>query len=148
MAALTSRDAERMFLFVADAESLGGDDPFTSALLSEFSHLVPADRVLFHELDRVRRRNLLQIRWPAGENPKIEPDDEPVWRFFLEEHPLCVRQQEGYVGAIKLSDFLTQRELHRTWAYDFEFAPFDIEYQLEVSIPSPLWPTNTLLFNH
>jgi DNA-binding CsgD family transcriptional regulator len=147
MAALTSSDAERLFLFVADAESLGGDDPFPSELLSEFGRLVPADRVLFHELDRVRRRNLLQIRWPAGENPKIERDDELVWRFFLEEHPLCLRQLERDVTAIKLSDFLTRRELHRTWAYDFGFAPFDIEYQLEVSIPSPLGHTKTFLFN-
>jgi DNA-binding CsgD family transcriptional regulator len=145
--ALTSGDAERLFRFVAEAESLGGDDPFTSELLIEFDRLVPADRVLYNELDRVRRRNLLQIRWPAGENPIIRPDDELVWRFFLVEHPLCLRQQEGYFGAIKLSDFLTQRELHRTWAYDFGFAPFDIEYQLEVSIPSPLWHTKTFLFN-
>jgi DNA-binding CsgD family transcriptional regulator len=147
MAALTSGDAERLFLFVADAESVGGDDPFASELLSEFGRLVPADRVLFHELDRVRRRDLQQVRWPAGENPKIEPDDELVWRFFLDEHPLCLRQQQGYFGAIKLSDFLTQRKLHRTWAYDFGFAPFDVEYQLEVSIPSPLWHTKTFLFN-
>ena len=32
-------------------------------------------------------------------------------------------QQEGHFGAVKLSDFLTQRELHRTWVYDTWFAP-------------------------
>jgi DNA-binding CsgD family transcriptional regulator len=147
MRLLTSGDAKRLFRFVAEAESLGGDDPFTSEFLDELGRLVPADKVLYHELDRVRRRNLLQVRWPHGENPKIEPDDELIWRFFLKEHPLCLRQREGHFEALKLSDFLTQRELHRTWAYDFGFAPFDTEYQLEVSIPSPLWHTKTFLFN-
>ena len=42
--------------------------------------------------------------------------------WSLEEHPLCLRQQEGHFGAVKLSDFLTQRELHRTWVYDTWFA--------------------------
>jgi DNA-binding CsgD family transcriptional regulator len=147
MPVLTNGDAERLFRFVAEAENLGGDDPFTRDLLSELGCLVPADRVLYHELDRVRRQNLLQIRWPAGENPNIRPDDELVWRFFLKEHPICLRQQEGHFGPLKLSDFLTRRELHRTWAYDFGFAPFDVEYQFEVSIPSPLWHTKTFLFN-
>jgi DNA-binding CsgD family transcriptional regulator len=64
----------------------------------------------------------------------------------LEEHPLCLRQQEGYFGAVKLSDFLTQRELHRTWVYDHFLAPFHVEYELEVPIPSPLWHTKTFLF--
>lgn len=146
MAALTRRDAEGLLRFVGEAESLGGDDPFTSELLAEFGRLVPAERVLYNELDRVRRRNVLDVRWPGGERPKVERDDD-LWRFFLEEHPLCVRQQQGHSEAMKLSDFLTQRELHRTWAYDFGFAPFEIEYQLEVSIPSPPWHTKTFLFN-
>jgi DNA-binding CsgD family transcriptional regulator len=147
MPLLTGADAERLFRFVAEAESLGGDDPFTSELLEELGRLVRADRVLYNELDRVRRRNLVSVRWPRGENPAVGADQDLLWRFFLEEHPLCLRQQEGHFEAMKLSDFLTKRELHRTWAYDYGFAPFDIEYQLEVSIPSPLWHTKTFLFN-
>jgi DNA-binding CsgD family transcriptional regulator len=41
---------------------------------------------------------------------------------------------------------LTQRELHRTWVYDTWFAPQDVEYELVVAIPSPLWHTKTFLF--
>ena len=68
------------------------------------------------------------------------------WRALLEEHPLCLRQQEGHFGAVKLSDFLTPRELHRTWLYDTFFAR-EVEYELEVSIPSPPWHTKTFLFD-
>ena len=144
MPAPTRLDAERLLRFVGEAESLDGDDPFTSELLAELGRLVPAEKVLYNELDRVRRRHVLDVRWPNGERPKAGEDE--LWRFF-EEHPLCVARRVGHSGAIKLSDFQTQSALHRTWAYDIGFAPFEIEYQLNVSIPSPPWRTKTFLFN-
>jgi DNA-binding CsgD family transcriptional regulator len=146
MAALARGDAEQLLRFVAEAESIGGDEPFTPDLLAELGRLIPADDVTYCELDRVRRRRLLLVDRPDDEVDGVELDDETRWRVLLEEHPLCLRQQEGDFGAGKLSDFLTQRELRRTWLYDNFFAPFDIEYELEVPIPSPLWHTKTFLF--
>jgi DNA-binding CsgD family transcriptional regulator len=146
---LATRDAEQLLRFIAEAESIGGDQPFTPDLLVELGRLVPADEVGYCELDRVRRRSLLNVDdSPDDVEPDdVEPDDETLWRVLLEEHPLCLREKEGHFGAIKLSDFLTQRELHRTWVYDNWFAPCDVEYQLEVSIPSPFWHTKTFLFS-
>jgi DNA-binding CsgD family transcriptional regulator len=146
MAAPTRRDLEQLLRFIAEAESIGGDQPFAPDLLSELGRLVPADTVLYCELDRVRRRTLLHVDRPDDEDDNLDLDDETRWRALLEEHPLCLHEQEGHFGAFKLSDFLTQRELHRTWVYDNFFAP-DVEYLLEVSIPSPLWHTKTFLFN-
>ena len=82
----------------------------------------------------------------AGPTASVPASEDELWRFF-EEHPLCVARRVGHSGAIKLSDFQTQSALHRTWAYDIGFAPFEIEYQLNVSIPSPPWRTKTFLFN-
>ena len=120
-----SREAtlEQLLRFIAEAESIGGDQPFTPDLLVELGHLVEADWVTYCELDRVRRRSLLLVGRPDDEDDDVELDDETLWRVCLEEHPSCLRQQEGHFGAIKLSDFLTQRELHRTWVYDNWFAP-------------------------
>ena len=145
--ALASRDAERLLRFVAEAESLGGDVPFTPDLLVELGRLVPADFVVYSELDRVRRRVRLVVGRPEDEDDGVEIDDEVRWRVLLEEHPLCVHQQQGHFGATKLSDLLTRRELHRTWVYDNWFAPWGIECEVEVAIPSPLWHTKTFLFN-
>jgi DNA-binding CsgD family transcriptional regulator len=145
--ALASRDAERLLRIVAEAESLGGDVPFTPDLLVELGRLVPADCVAYSELDRVRRRVRLVVGRPEDEGDDVEIDDEVRWRVLLEEHPLCVHQQEGHFDAIKLSDLVTRRELHRTWVYDNWFAPWGIESELEVAIPSPLWHTKTFLFN-
>jgi DNA-binding CsgD family transcriptional regulator len=144
MPALARGDAERLLRFVGEAEGLGGDDPFTSELLVELGRLIPADGVSYNELDRVRRRNLLFVGRPNDEDDDaVEIDDEVVWRVLLEEHPMCRRQ---HFDALKLSDVLTQRELHRTWAYDNWFVPYGTEYQLGVAIPpSPLWHTKTFI---
>jgi hypothetical protein len=140
--ALATRDAEQLLRFIAEAESIGGDQPFTPDLLAELGRLVPADAVVYSELDRVSRRRLLKVDWPDDEDDDCEVEHEMLWRVFLEEHPLCLHEQEGHFGAFKLSDFLTQRELHRSWVYDNFFAP-DVEYLLEVTIPSPFWHTKT-----
>jgi DNA-binding CsgD family transcriptional regulator len=146
MAVLARGDAERLLRFIAEAESIGGDQPFTPELLLELGRLVPADDVTYCELDRVRRRRLLIVDRPDDEDGGLELDDETRWRVLLEEHPSCLRQQEGDFGAVRVSDFLTKRELHRTWLYDNFFAPLDIEHELEVPIPSPPWHTKTFLF--
>jgi DNA-binding CsgD family transcriptional regulator len=147
VAAPTRGDLEQLLHFIAEAETIGGGQPFTPDLLAELGRLVRADFVTYSELDRVRRRTILRVVWPDDEDDDLELDDELRWRALLEEHPLCVHEQEGHFGAIKLSDFLTQRELHRTWIYDNWFAPQDVEYLLEVSIPSPLWHTKVFLFD-
>lgn len=146
MAALARGDLEQLLRFIAEAESIGGDEPFTPDLLTELGRLVHADSVVYNELDRVRRRRLLLVGRPDDEVDVVELDDETRWRVLLEEHPLCQRQQGGDFGAVKLSDFLTKRELHRTWVYENFFAPFHTEYELVVAIPSPLWHTKTFLF--
>ena len=149
MANLTRGDLEQLLRFIAEAESIGGDQPFTPDLLGELGHLVEADLVTYCELDRVRRRSLLVFVGRADDgDDDVEFDDETLWRVSLEEHPVVPTPAGGSISAqLKLSDFLTQRELHRTWVYDAWFARWDAEYELVVAIPSPLWHTKTFLFD-
>ena len=51
--ALARGDAERLLRFVGEAESLGGDQPFTGDLLVELGRLVEADWVFYQEHDCV-----------------------------------------------------------------------------------------------
>jgi DNA-binding CsgD family transcriptional regulator len=143
--ALATRDAERLLRFVAEAESLGRDQPFTSDFLAELGHLVTADVLAYNELDRVRRRNLLLAVWPDENDDEDDEISDEDWALQL-EHPVCHRHQQGFFEALKLSDFLTQRELHRTRLYDRRHRPWGIEYEMCVAIPSPLWHTKTFLF--
>jgi DNA-binding CsgD family transcriptional regulator len=147
LSVLTTRDAQQLLAFVAEAESLGGDRPFTEELLVELGRLVHADWVTYCELDRVRRRHLLSVRRP-DEYENDEDDFDPLfWDFVCEVHPVCVRHQAGVFNALKLSDFLSSRELRDTPLYDVWFRPWGIEHELDVAIPSPHWHTKTFLFD-
>jgi hypothetical protein len=115
--ALAKRDSEHLLRFVAEAKSLGDDDPFTSGLLGELGRLVPADVVAYNELDRVRRRNLLLVGWPDDDDDDEDELSDEDWELML-EHPACLRHQQGFFEALKVSDFFTQRELHETRLYD------------------------------
>ena len=147
MLRLTTRDAERLLQFVGEAEGVDGDQPFTGDLLVELGRLVEADWVTYCELDRVRRRHLLSVARTGDEDDDEDYQPGLFWDFVIEKHPVCLRHQQGFPGALKLSDFLSRRELHGTRLYDVWFRPLAIEHELNVPIPSPLWHTKTFLFD-
>jgi DNA-binding CsgD family transcriptional regulator len=146
---LSRSDAERLLRFVGEAESLGGDQPFTPELLVELGKLVCADSITYCELDRVRRRGILNIDRAGDDYDDISSDDfaSIFWDIVIEEHPVCVRHQQGDFRALKLSDFVTTSQLHNLRLYDVWFAPYGVEHELNIPIPSPLWHTKTFLFD-
>lgn len=148
MAALSRRDADRLLRFVAEAETLGGDQPFTPELLVELGGLVEADWVTYCELDRVRLRLRCSIG-RAGDDYSGEEEIAPhvFWQIVIEEHPVCVQHQRGDFRALKVTDFLTRTQLRRSRLYDAWLRPLGVEHELNVPIPSPLWHTKTFLFD-
>jgi DNA-binding CsgD family transcriptional regulator len=134
--ALARGDAERLLRFVGEAESLGGDEPFTGDLLVELGDLVRADWIFYGEHDDVPR-HLLEVDRPG--DPDLWNGDcfEDFYVVELYESPVGLRRLQGDFGALMVSDFFTQRELHRTRFYEVALHPFGVEHQLEVDIPSP-----------
>jgi DNA-binding CsgD family transcriptional regulator len=143
---LTASDAEQLLSFVAEAESVGGDQPLTPGMLERLGTLVHADSVSYNELDRVRRRNLFYVQRDPDDEPDVEIDWAVFWEIVIEEHPVCLAHQVGRYGALKLSDFLSLRDLRKTRVYDVWLRPYEIEHELNVAIPSALWHTKTLMF--
>jgi DNA-binding CsgD family transcriptional regulator len=143
VAALAARDAEAVFRFLAVAEELGSDEPFTPQVLEELGKLVPADGVTYCELDRVRQRSRLVLGRP-GDFTWCPPTS--YWEI-ADEHPVCSRHNRGDFRALKLSDFLSLRQLRRSRVYAVWFGPGDIDHELNVAIPSPPWHTKTFLFD-
>ena len=135
---------ERLLGFVAEAESLGGEHPFTEELLTELGRLVDADWIGYNELDCVRRQVLFFVQRPGdAEDAGI---DEDGWTL-LEDHPICRAHARGDFRTLKLSDFLTSRELHRTSLYHEWLAPFDVEHELELALSAPQWHTRTFVID-
>jgi DNA-binding CsgD family transcriptional regulator len=146
VASLSASDAERLLRFVAEAAGTQEDQPFTGEFLARLGEIVEADWVTYCELDRVRRRLLLNVA-RTGETDDDDVDERVFWEVVIEEHPVCVEHQRGRFQALKLSDFLTQRQLQKTRLYDLWFRPLDSAHELSVPIPSPLWHTKTFLFD-
>jgi DNA-binding CsgD family transcriptional regulator len=142
--ALAARDAERLLRFVADAEELGAEDAFTPNFLDELGKLVPADWVSYCEQDRVRQRVLYGAVRPGDQWDDV--DSVSYWDIAA-EHPVCSRHDAGDFRALKLSDFLSLRQLRRSRIYAVWFRPSDVERQLDVAIPSPPWHTKTFIFD-
>jgi DNA-binding CsgD family transcriptional regulator len=140
---LAARDAERLLRFVAEAEELGGDDPFPPQVLAELGKLVPCNRLGYEEQDRVRQRIRHSVRRVHWDPPALGVS---YWDIAA-EHPVCSRNNSGDFRALKLSDFMTLRQLRRSRIYAAWFRPGDIERELSVAIPSPPWHTKTFLFN-
>jgi DNA-binding CsgD family transcriptional regulator len=145
MPALTNGDAERLLRFVAEAESHGGEDPFTGELLSELGTVIEADWVTYTEVDHVRRRILDYVPRPGDEDDEgteIEPEE---WEL-MKEHPVCRRWRvDGRFRALRLSDVITRRELHGNRFYDMALRPWGVEHELKARLPSPPWHAKTFM---
>jgi DNA-binding CsgD family transcriptional regulator len=143
MAAVAPRDAERVLRFVAVAEELGGDEPFTPEVLEELGRLVEADWVYYCELDRVRGRG----RHLVGRRSDTDVEPQVSYWEIAGEHPVCRQHNTGFFGALKVSDFVTLKQLRNSRVYALWFRPSGVDHELNVAIPSPPWHTKTFLFD-
>jgi DNA-binding CsgD family transcriptional regulator len=144
---LSAGDAERLLRFVADAETIGGDQPFTGELLVELGHLIEGDWVTYTEVDHVHRRSLLYLQRPGDEDDGAEEINDRDWEL-MHEHPVCQRwRREGRFTALRLSDVITSSELRRNRWYAEYFRPWGISHELKVRLPSPPWHARTFMFN-
>jgi DNA-binding CsgD family transcriptional regulator len=148
MNGLSRADLSAALDFVHDATDLvGGPDVFPRPVLTRLARLIPCDEVGYCELDRSRNRVL------RGASSLVEPCApmpdllEHFWRI-VDLHPLCLhRERTRDFSAVKLSDFMTLRQLRRTQVYCDWFGFFGIDHELEAGIPSPRWHTKTFLFD-
>ena len=87
MPALARGDAERLLRFVGEAESLGGDHPFTGDLLVELGRLVEADWLGYNERDAAGR-HLLEVGRTGDSTPWNGDCFEDFFAVELFESPV------------------------------------------------------------
>lgn len=144
MQGLDATDLGRVARFLGEVAAIEGDEPFPPEFLAALRQLVPCDGVSFNELDRVRQVGLAHVEEPAWEG--TEP--EVTYWEIRREHPVCHHHEEtGDFRALKLSDFMTRRELRRSRIYHEWFRPGGVEHELSVGLDSPLWHTKVFLFD-
>jgi DNA-binding CsgD family transcriptional regulator len=142
MQRLEASDLGRIVRLLGQAAEVETDDPFPPEFLATFGRLVPCDGVVFSELDRIEQESLAARKFGAREDVSFDV----YWRL-RHEHPVCHYQDvSGDFRALKLSDFLTSRELRRRQIYAEWFRPAHVEHELLVGLDAPLWHTKVFLF--
>ncbi len=146
MARLGNADLESVIGFLGEAGAVEGLDPFPRELLAALRRLVPCDSVGYSELDRVRKRSIRGKQEPEPEDVASELL-QGYWRV-RHEHPVC--HYHGVTGdfrALKLSDFVTRRELRRREIYSEWFRPWGVGHEMNVGLEAPPWHTKVFLFD-
>lgn len=145
MVALAARDSERVLRFVAEAEKLGGDDPFTPRFLEALGTLIPADWIGYEERDFARSECLVSYDFPAFED--VYGGLEFDVCAAREENPLRRHHLDGHFEATRLLDLLPPQALRRTRYHGLVLAPLGVTDILTVAIPSHPSRSKRFLFD-
>ncbi len=138
MPTLARGDAERLLRFVAEAESFGGEHPFAGEFLTQLGRLVPADWIGYYDCYGCPGdREGLHFSRPGDEQFFSGLDWDAINRVRGAEDPVLGHMSQERFDAVKASDFLTRRELHRTQLYGLALKPYGLEDMLGVRLCSP-----------
>jgi DNA-binding NarL/FixJ family response regulator len=151
MPALARGDEGRLLHFVAEAESFGGDHPFAGEFLTQLGRLVPADYIGYSECDGCSGDGPgPHLYRPGGDEELIVHglDWEEARSVVDADSPVALHIQQGRSGPVKLSDFLTRRELHHTPMHNLVMKPCGFEDTLGLRLRiAPLSPVKQFDFD-
>ena len=131
-AALESEDLRAALEFVYEISAVGDPDEFADRTMRGLAELVRCDYVSYVETNPVAGRAT------ALTEPReaIVPDAAEALARNLGEHPLVRYYAEtGELRALKMSDFVSQRQFHRLQLYDELFGPAETNYLLSAVLP-------------
>lgn len=144
MLQLRALDLKAVALFLGDAYSVDGPDPFPPPVLDSLRQLVPSDEISYCELDRVRGV-VLRLEELPGE---VEGPEEPSYWDLKGQHPVCHHHETtGDFRARKISDFMTTAALRRSEIYWNWLHPWGAEYEMSVGLDAPLSHTKVFIFD-
>lgn len=130
MERLTRRDLVSLLEFLEESYTLTDLDDFAAHLVRKLPGLVGSDLTGYNEVNLRKRRTAFFLE------PRIHLHDSvEIVNRHAHEHPL-IRYHERTTdgGATKISDVLTQRELHRLGLYNEFFRLLGVAYQMAFTL--------------
>jgi DNA-binding CsgD family transcriptional regulator len=142
---LSRSDLEGALDFLSQAGELSEPESFPPEMLGLLATLIRCEGVNYCEIDRVRRTTIV-----SACNIDVDDGDEEEAAYWttVEEHPIRRhRALTGELGAFKLYDFATPRQLRRTRFYaDYlRHSSAPRGFLMSVSLPAPQGITCTFL---
>jgi DNA-binding CsgD family transcriptional regulator len=131
MAILSQRDQHAILQLLQEIYGMRHLDSFRHHIIKALPALVRCETVSYNEVNVREGRN----------NWFVEPDSGGFSRYrhvfdrHLHEHPLIRHYAiTGDGRALKISDFLSQRQFHRLGLYQEFYRPLGIEHQMAVTL--------------
>lgn len=116
------------------AYSAGGPETYAEGVVEALARLVPGEVVGYDEFELVDLRPISAYETPALDQPREVVEGK---RMFCGEYPLCGTRRRSETHALKISDFLSSRELHRLHYYNYALRPLGIEHQMRFWLSAP-----------
>ncbi|HXX36595.1 MAG TPA: helix-turn-helix transcriptional regulator [bacterium] len=132
MDGLRARELRAVLAFLQELYATCDLKEFQAHVVSVLPQLVPADSISYNEVNPQARRN------QYVSVPVVPPQYEPAFLRHIGEHPLITHYHRTRDGrALRVADFLSQRQFHRLALYNEFFRPLRLEYQVAVTLPVP-----------
>ena len=135
MATFTEADARAMLAFVHDLASAADVDSLRRNAARELRRLIPSDSVTLVEIDAAAR-----VIRGALDPPDAEPSSDlnsAYWEHRGDNPVVRHRRATRDPDALKMTDFVTQRQFRRLPLYASFFRHVGVEYQLSASLGEP-----------
>lgn len=115
------------------------------AILELLERLVPCEFLSYSEWDLAEGPAVtLAVELPVV---PISPLVAEARRELCSTYPLSIKLLSSDRRALKISDFLSLRELHRSDYYDCVLRPFRIEHQMRLFLAAPAGMSRVLSFS-
>jgi DNA-binding CsgD family transcriptional regulator len=143
-------DLEEALGFLREAGEFDGPEPFPPELLSSLTTLVRCEDATYAEFDRVHRKmTLCAASSIYGSHAAGAGAPEEVYWATVHEHPVRQhRLRTGQLGAFKIYDFTSPRQMRRTQFYADFLRPWGPNgFLMSVCLPAPPGRTRTFTFH-
>jgi DNA-binding CsgD family transcriptional regulator len=137
MSALRERDMRLALEFAYDAASMAGPDPFPLEILDRLAQLIPADAIVGYRDERIDDFPYRVVELVEIPKDPIPPHMQEAASQLCYQDPLRNGARPWERRALKLSDFLTRRQMHKLGFYHEVWRPLGIDDSLRIWLPAP-----------
>jgi hypothetical protein len=125
VAGFSGLDVREALALIDDAHSAEDPEEFAERVVEGLARLVPGEVVGYNEREVVSHRLLTGWELPSADPP---PEVVDAVSTFCSEYPLSMMRRRSDPRALKISDFLSARDLHRLRYYNHALRPLGIEH--------------------
>lgn len=130
---MTSADADALLSLLGEMYAAPDLAAFGNRLVGAITRVVPADLAMIREINSTTRS--VDVNATTSPEALAGVDRRHAFQLVTRGSPLLASYRQGRGSAIKITDFLTQRQFRRTALYNEFYRGRQGEYQLTKGLP-------------